>query len=77
MTIWGYVNWLVLLLPMNLPQAIENHKKALALDVNFKEAWTSMGQTYKDWGKFDEAIECLDKVSTILLLFLTASGTCY
>jgi tetratricopeptide (TPR) repeat protein len=42
---------------------VEHHKKALLLNPDFKEAWTSMGQTYKDWGKFEPALEALDKVS--------------
>jgi len=40
---------------------VEAHLKALSLDSGMKEALTNLGQTYKDWGRADKAMEYFNK----------------
>lgn len=32
------------------------------MDPQMKEAWVNLGQAYKDWGKYEEAMENFNKV---------------
>ena len=54
-------------------KGIEAQKKALELDPKMSSAYMNMGQSFKEWGKFDLSIENYNTVwfLAFIQLFLT------
>lgn len=46
-------------------QALAHYKEAIALDVNFADAFSNMGNVYQAMGKSKDAINCYEQAISI------------
>jgi tetratricopeptide (TPR) repeat protein len=48
-----------------LDQALAHYSEAISIDPNFADAWSNMGNVYKDQQRLPEAVRCYTQVTAL------------